>query len=85
MELVSTKFTNLVPLEQFHHKPMVMYDVMELLQWHKVCELGGDKLHRPPVVALNEIWQLIRFTELCDQVYKTLSVKSMDDFFPRMV
>ena len=28
---------------------------MELLQWHKVCELGGDKLHRPPVVALNVI------------------------------
>ncbi len=27
--------------------------VMELLQWHKVCELGGDKFHRPPVVALN--------------------------------
>ncbi len=26
MELVSTKFTNLVPLEQFHHKRMVMYD-----------------------------------------------------------
>ncbi len=26
--------------------------VMELLQWHKVWELGGDKLHRPPVVAL---------------------------------
>ncbi len=26
--------------------------VMELLQWHKVCEHGGDKLHRPPVVAL---------------------------------
>ncbi len=25
---------------------------MELLQWHKVCELGGDKLHTPPVVAL---------------------------------
>ncbi len=25
---------------------------MELLQWHKVCELGGDKLYRPPVVAL---------------------------------
>ncbi len=25
---------------------------MELLQWHKICELGGDKLHRPPVVAL---------------------------------
>ncbi len=25
---------------------------MELLKWHKVCELGGDKLHRPPVVAL---------------------------------
>ena len=27
--------------------------VIELLQWHKVCEIGGDKLHRPPVVALN--------------------------------
>ena len=25
--------------------------VIELLHWHKVCELGGDKLHRPPVVA----------------------------------
>ncbi len=27
--------------------------VMELLQWHKVCEVGGEELHRPPVVALN--------------------------------
>ena len=25
---------------------------MELLQWHKVCEIGGKELHRPPVVAL---------------------------------
>ena len=25
---------------------------LELLQWHKVCEIGGDKLHRPLVVAL---------------------------------
>ncbi len=25
---------------------------MELLQCHKVCEIGGDELHRPPVVAL---------------------------------
>ncbi len=25
---------------------------MELLKCHKVCELRGDKLHRPPVVAL---------------------------------
>ena len=46
---------------------MVMYDggllkettiihyhrvVMELLQWHMVCELGGEKLHRPPMMAL---------------------------------
>ncbi len=23
-----------------------------LLQWHKVCKLGGDELHRAPVVAL---------------------------------
>ncbi len=46
MELVSTKFTKLVPLDRFH-----MF-VMELLQWHKVCEIGGEELHRPPVVAL---------------------------------
>ncbi len=26
--------------------------VIELLHWHKVCKPGGDKLHRPPVVAL---------------------------------
>ena len=26
---------------------------MELLQWQKVCKIGGDELHRPPVVALN--------------------------------
>ncbi len=25
---------------------------MELLQCHKVCEIGGEELHRPPVVAL---------------------------------
>ena len=36
---VSTKFTNLVP-------------VKELLQWRKVCELGGDKLYRPAEVAV---------------------------------
>ena len=29
--------------------------VMELLQWHKVCEIGGEELHRPPVVALSVI------------------------------
>ena len=79
VKLVSTKLTNLVPLEQFHHKPMGMYDsgrrppsyilwqwsettvihsqrfVMELLHWHKVCELGGDKLNIPPVVALRRL------------------------------
>ncbi len=26
MKLVSTKFTDLVPVEQFNHKPMGMYD-----------------------------------------------------------
>ncbi len=26
MKLVSTKFTDLVPMEQFIHKPMGMYD-----------------------------------------------------------
>ncbi len=35
--------------------------VMELLHWHKVCELGGDKLHRPPMVALNCLDILITF------------------------
>ncbi len=29
-----------------------MMELMELLQWHKVCEIGGEELHRPPVVAL---------------------------------
>ena len=29
--------------------------VMGLLQWHEVCKLGGDELHRPPVVALKSI------------------------------
>ncbi len=55
MKLVSTKFIDLVPVERFRHKPMGMYDgrfLMELLQCHKVCEIGGDKLRRPPVVAL---------------------------------
>ena len=51
----------LVPVEQFNHKPMGMYDggllkfalgemsaSMEfVLQWHKVSEIGGDELHRP--------------------------------------
>ncbi len=41
MKLISTKLTNIVALEQSHHR-------------HKVCKLGGDKLHRPPVVALIE-------------------------------
>ncbi len=60
MKLLPTNLTNIVPLEQFHHKPMVMYDgglhrfVKELLQWHKLCKLGGDNLHRLPVVALNQ-------------------------------
>ncbi len=27
---------------------------MELLQCHKVWEIGGDELHRPPVVALSQ-------------------------------
>ena len=56
MKLVSTNLTNLVALEQFHQKPMGVCDshkfVIELLHWHKVCEVGGDKLHRPPMVAL---------------------------------
>ena len=69
MKLVSTNLTNLVPLEQFHHKPMGMYDggflcdgmaPAPLLQWHKVCEIGGDELHRPPVVALSQVCLYIK-------------------------
>ena len=57
VKLVSPKFTNRVPVEQFHHKPMttIIHShrfLMELLQWHKVCEISEDNLHRPPVVAL---------------------------------
>ncbi len=48
VKLIPTNLTNLVTLEQFHQKPMI-----ELLLRHKVFELGGDKLHRAPVVALN--------------------------------
>ncbi len=61
MKLVSTNLTNLVALEQFHLKPTGVYGganlrrfVFALLHWHKVCELGGDKLQRAPVVALSE-------------------------------
>ena len=39
VNLVSTKFTNLVSLEQ-------------LLQLHKVCDIAVDELHRPAMVAL---------------------------------
>ncbi len=68
MKLIFTKFVNLVPLEQCHHKLMGRYGgdvlrfafpwvcesqiVMALLQWHMVYKLGEDELHRPPVVAL---------------------------------
>ncbi len=64
MRLVFTNLTNLVALEQFLPKPTGVHDGSANLrrppsciptvstQGHKVCELGGDKLHRPPVVAL---------------------------------
>ncbi len=29
--------------------------VMGLLKQHKACNLGGDELHRPPMVALGEM------------------------------
>ncbi len=46
-----------MPVDQFNQKAMGMYDealqgglgfLIELLQCHKVCEIGGDELHRPP-------------------------------------
>ncbi len=34
--------------------------VMELLHWHRVCELGGDELHRPPTEALiHMVWEWV--------------------------
>ncbi len=33
-------------------RPHSLRFVIGLLQWHKVCKLGGDELHRPLVVAL---------------------------------
>ena len=35
------------------HGNVLWWFVMELLQWHKVCKIGGDEVHRTPVVALN--------------------------------
>ncbi len=43
--LVPTEETTIIHFHRF---------VIELLRWHKVCELGGDTLQRPPVVALND-------------------------------
>ena len=53
MKLISSKLTNLLSLEQSQSKHIERYGVIGLIQRHKSCKLGGDKLHRPPVVALN--------------------------------
>ena len=42
---------------------------MELLQWHKVCEIGGDKLQRPPMVALKQACDI---TGGMDNVFDTV-------------
>ncbi len=43
----------------------------ELLQWHNVCELGGDKHHRPPVVALTFMEDMEEFCGIqCTQKRK---------------
>ncbi len=34
---------------------------MGLLQWHNVCKIGGDELHRPPVVALRLVEPAVVF------------------------
>ena len=60
MKLISTKFTNLVSLEQSYHKPMGMYGGVPL-SWQYtgtfdvIPKLGGDELHRPPVMALRSM------------------------------
>ena len=52
-KLIFIKLINIVPLEQCHHRPIKATIhthpnrfVMELLQWHKICKISGDKLHR---------------------------------------
>ncbi len=54
VKLISSKLTNLLSLEQSEVKHIGRF-VIGLIQRHKVCKLGGDKLHRPPVVALSEV------------------------------
>ena len=43
VKLVSTKFTNLMPVEQFHQKPMGMYDC----GLSQLANLGGLPLYIP--------------------------------------
>ena len=43
--------------KKFIHLYVMGFYVMGLLQLHKVCKLGEDELHRPPMVALKS-WVL---------------------------
>ncbi len=52
---------------------------MGLLQWHKVCKLGGDELHRPPVVALSESTEYYIFSNTEDVGLH--SIQSCTDVF----
>ncbi len=49
--------------------------VIALLHWRKVCELGGDRLHRPPVVALKMELSLKTGTDSKRQVRATFKTK----------
>ena len=60
VKLISTKLTNLwecmmvVPLSWQYDTTIHSHRfVMGLLQWHKICKIGGDEHHRPSVVALS--------------------------------
>ncbi len=45
MKLASTKFTDLVPVKQFHHKPMGIYDGGLLkLALGEACKLKGTTI-----------------------------------------
>ncbi len=59
MKLVSTKFTDLVPVEEFNNKPIVMYDGglprLELGEkW--ASSLPLEQVPLPPEKSLGELW-----------------------------
>ena len=57
VKLVSTNFTNLVPVEQFHHKPVGMYDggLLKLAPGWDVYKSRGRGSNFHPLKALRTL------------------------------